>query len=214
MQNWFSENQSDNHSLCLSFSLKHQHLISPMFQPNQFHVHKPWRRSFETHTVISEGARPGSPLGLLQPSRRVQAGLPSHFLFLPSCFAPRTLSHTWSPGRSGGSSHPLILQLAAEIGSGWVRDPRYSKQTQWWAAPRLVLDTMGQSMFSLRRPSQQDGCWELLVVSLPPGGRACWSWYQPRGKTRRQDARDTASRHSWFWEKPIGFPTLNFSTCS
>ena len=101
-----------------------------MFQPNQFHVCKPWRRPFETHTVISEGARPGSPLGLLQHSRRV------HFLFLPSCFAPRTLSHTWSLSRLGGPSHPLLLQLAAEIGSGWVRDPRYSKQSQWWAASK------------------------------------------------------------------------------
>lgn len=173
-----------------------------MFQLNQFHVHKPWRRTFETHTVISEGARPGSPLGLLQPSRRIQAGLPSHFYFYPPVLPQEPSLILEVQAARGGSSHPLLLQLAAVIGSGWVRDPRYSKQSQWWAARRLCAGHHGTEHVLLRRPSQQDGCWEPLVVSLPPGGRACWRWYQPRGKTRRQVARDTASRHSGSGRNP------------
>ena len=170
-----------------------------MFQPNQFHVHKPWRRPFETHTVISEGARPGSPLGLLQHSRRV------HFLFLPSCFTPRTLSHTRSPSCLGEPSHSLLLQLAAEIGSGWVWDPRYSKQSQWWAAPRLAGHHGTEHV--LPEETKPAG-WMLGAADgqLATRRESVLEMIATQRKDRRQVVRDTASRHSWFRSLPWTFP--------
>ena len=174
-----------------------------MRQPNQFHVRKPWRWPFETHTVISEGVRPGIPLGLLQPSRRVQ----QDFL-ATSCFYPPI-----SPQEPSLILEVQVIRVGPAIPyfQNWLQR-LVQGEYEIHSTPSRASDEQPQD---LCWTSWDRACspWRGQVSRMDTG--SCW-WStchqegQPagddaRGKTRRRVARDTASRHSWFQSPPWAF---------